>query len=48
MDHVNEILSSTETKDDDEGLIAYARKFNNACNYFIITLNFILLLLKRL
>lgn len=24
MDHVNEILSSTETKDDDEGLIAYA------------------------
>lgn len=26
MDQVNEILSCTETKDDDEGLINYARK----------------------
>lgn len=27
VDQVNEILSCTETKDDDEGLIDYARKF---------------------
>jgi hypothetical protein len=27
MDQVNDILSCTETKDDDEGLVSYARKY---------------------